>query len=791
MPCSRCKRRIPSRVLFLFLVTCCLNSSSVVVWGQSILGQAANDDSAKLDLRYKVIWNSDTGSYAYSPEKWGDLRVSLTNVRSEPREILCSTYFDQDPSLQYGRRVWLPAKSVMRISHPILIPKCDPEKGRNLSLHSLVLDVAASSEVMIRNEAGQLLHDAALIVTHGGRNTGVIGDVSIVASDPVNEIAELVSAARVEKTMTNRFSLLSDSFLPVDETVLETFDHLVIADNRIVDDFAGLSALRAWLHAGGRLWIMLDQVEPGVLKSLLGDDFAGYVADRVSLTSVRIDKTPVLSDTEILVGESVDYDDPIEMVRLVIPHVDVSYLVDGWPAAMTKSCGEGKLLITTLGARAWMHPRPPGTERNQDPQKTSNFVPNTPMSNITDEFFRVRQPDLFPRATIEPQVREYIGYSIPSWGSVVGILLGFSLCIVLLGIWLNRSHHLEHVSWIGSILAVVVSIGLLMIGRISRNSVPATLASIQFIQGMRGTDEIRTEGLLSVYQPEGSSSPTGATNGGRMIPDMTGFEGTSRRMVTTDLGAYHWENLPQPAGVRSTSFTRSESIVDRMQAVATFDSRGLHGKYSGRALVGSDAIIVTRHGRMGVNLASDGSFVGLPDDVFQPDQFLSARLLSDEQNRRRRTLQNLLTNPKRKDYPNRPQLMFWSEPWDNGFEFGEGLVRRGTSLIALPLQIERPPNGTEMVIPSPLVSYFNRRNPDGTLPSTMWDTAKKEWQERSTPGLSWLSFLVPRELLPVKIHRVRMDLTRWTGRDSRIEKRDRDESSNGHGSRRNIFDRDF
>ena len=768
MPSSFLISRYSFRTVIAAILMVSVVFSSPVARGQSDLARTSEDPSSRPEFQYKVIWSSDIGSYTYAPEKWGDLRVSLTNARPESREILCSTYFDQDPSLQFGRRVWLPAHSILRMSHPILIPKCDPNSGRNLNLHSLVLDVSTSKEVMLKNESGQLLHDSALLVTHGGRNTGIIGATSLVSSQSPSEIAELIAAARVEQRLPSKFALLSDPFWPADESVLNSFDQIVVTDHRIADDLAAIEALRAWMHAGGQLWVMLDRVDVTVLKRLMGDDFSGHVVDRVGLTSVRIDKSPVLSDTEILVGETVDYDDPVEMVRLVVSNVEVTHLVDGWPAVMTRSCGDGKLLITTVGPRAWMRPRPENSEKRDDPLMTSRNVLNAPMSDIAKEFFWVRSPELLPLAAMEPQVREYIGYSIPSWGRVVGTLLGFSVSIVLLGVWLQRMGHLEHVSWIGSILAVLVSLGLLMIGRISRHAIPATIASVQFLQGIRGTDEIRSQGALSIYQPEGSSFPIQATKGGRIVPDMTGYEGTTRRMVTTDLGRYHWEGLPQPAGLRSASFTQSESVEDRLEAHATFDSRGITGKYSGQRKVGTDAIIATRSGRMGVTLKSDGTFTGRVEDVFEQDQFLSASLLSDEQDRRRRTLEKLLTNPKRKDYPDRPQLMFWTDPWDHGFQFGDELTVRGMTLIALPLLMERPPNGTEMVIPSPLLNYFNRRNPDGPLPPTMWDSMRKEWQERSTPGSCWLSFMIPRELLPVTPRRARVDI-KVTGPVGRIE----------------------
>ncbi len=747
-----------------------------LTWGSCVSGQSdlpnagssppATDASSPAEVpgkspdefRFTVAWVSTGGSYIYVPEKWGELRINLVNNRDEPRDLMCATYFQDQPNLQFGRRVWVPAKSTLRISHPIVIPARDPSQGRALNLQSLVVDATEGGDVLVKNNTGQMLHDGALLVTFSGRNTGLIGTTGTDRDVPSAEVTDLIMATRVSQQLSNRYSLLLDQFLPADESELSSLDHLVLLENRITQDLAAMAALRHWLHQGGRLWIMMDQVDPIVLESLFGDDFKGHVVDRVGLTTVRIDKGPTLSNPDGDVGESTDHEEPVEFVRMVTSNIDVTHEVNGWPAAMTKAYGDGRVLITTLGPRGWMTARPPNSRQSEDPAFTSQWIPLTSMNDIASDFFAMREPELIAHSAMEPQVREYVGYTIPSWGLIVGTLIGFSLVLVLIALALLRSGRLESLGWIGSLLAIAVSIGLLSIGRSYRHGIPATVASIQVAQAMTGTDDVRTQGIVAVYQPEGSASPIQVTGGGRMMPDMSGLENSNRRMVTTDLGAWHWENLPQPPGLRATPFTRSETVVDRLEARASFDAQGMVGTYSGRLSPGSDSLIATRDGRLGVQLNGDGSFTARADDVFSKDQFLGAGLLSDEQDRRRRTLEKILANPKRKDYPDRPQLMFWSDQWKHGFQFGDAMKPQGTTLVAIPLILERPEIGSEFVIPSPLLTYRNQRNPDGSPPSTMWNHARKEWQERSVPATSWLNIQIPRELLPIQGTRLRIEM---------------------------------
>ena len=720
------------------------------------------------DFQFSVVRLSTGGSYLYAPEKWGDLHFSVVNAREEPREMICATSFDEQPLLQFGRRIWVPANSVLRVSHPVVIPKYDVSRGNVMNLHTVVLDASEKNEVFLKNDSGQNLHDAALFVTHSSQITGLIDSFSDGVDQLPEAISELIRTARISQQLTNQFVSLIDQFLPADASGLDCFDQIVIADNRITDDFAALAALRHWLHAGGHLWVMLDRADPIVLERLLGDEFSGQVLDRVGLTSVRVDRVPTLSDPAGMTGETVEYEEPIDLVRVVSSKMDVTHLVNGWPAVLTTTYGEGKVFITTLGARGWMKPAPPNVAKSSDLLRTSNFIVSTPMNEFASEFFRNRESELLPRTALEPQVREYVGYAIPSWSMIVGTLSGFATLLFAVGLMLLRAGRIEHLGWIGSLMAIAVSVILLSIGRSYRHGIPATVASVQFAQALQGTDETQTRGMVAVYQPEGTRSEIKVSGGGRIMPDMTGLENTARRMVSTDLGDWHWENLAQPAGLRASEFSRAETVVDRIEAHATFDANGLVGKYSGRIAPGTDALIATRSGRLAVTFDGPGRFVARASDVFEKDQYLSTDFVSDEQDRRRRTFEKLLANPKRTDYPGHPQLMFWTDQWDHGFDFGEGLKKRGSTLVAVPLMIDRPENGTRFVIPSTLLPYRNRFQPDGQPSSTMWNYGRKEWHERATPGTAWLRFQIPRELLPLTASQARI-VVKVTGPIGRIE----------------------
>ena len=232
------------------------------------------------------------GAYTYVPERWGELHINLVNSREEPRELMCVTYFDEQPQLQFGRRVWVPARSKIADLAPGFDAKMRAASaGRAISFHSLVFDNLADDE-LVKNETGQLLQDGALLVTKEGRATGVIGKIDSNGFSLPQDGITLIAAGRSCQDLSDKLTLLADQFLPADETSLNCFEHLVIVDDRVENDLAFLTALRHWLHSGGRLWIMLDRLEMRTVEALLGDGFRGHVVDRVGLTSVRVDQSP-------------------------------------------------------------------------------------------------------------------------------------------------------------------------------------------------------------------------------------------------------------------------------------------------------------------------------------------------------------------------------------------------------------------------------------------------------------------------------------------------------------------
>ncbi len=721
------------------------------VWLVLLSGLMATELRAQSEpstLNLNVARATSGGIHVYAPEKWALLHINVTNTSPEPREVTVATYFDVEPTLQFGRKVWVPGRSVLHTTQPVLVPKVSPKDGASLNYHSLVFDSNAGSEVLMRDEHSGLINDGAVLINHSPLLTGFIDSGSTANTATEREPYELLIATRLARQLDRRVGTVSVEGLPYDEQSLEAISNLVIVGDRLLGDVAAVAAIRRWMFGGGRVWLMLDRTDPRVLEMLLGDEANCHVIDRVELNSVRIDLDSDVRQQKI--NQTIEHETPVELARVTASGFDIRASVDGWPAALARTYGHGSLVVTTLGPRGWMTLRtkalPPG-----QPTSAYEMLPET--NGALGDFMLIRNPEFVSTNLLTDEVVSYIGYSIPSRGLIFGFLGGFVVAIGAVGLWLKRIDRIERLLWVVPILGALFGSSLIGIGFTNRHEIAPTSATVQVVQTVSGTDDVVLQGALATYHPEGSNAQFSATQGGRLMPSMKGLQGTTRRMIWTDMGQWHWENVPQTAGQVVVPFSQSVAQPQPVDVRMTLNQQGLVGHVFNAPAGLSDPAIVTRSGRIGVSLKSDGSITATNDQVFGRDQYIAANLLDDEQGRRREVLKNLLTNPQRRDFPDKPQLMAWTPAWDTGIKLSDEYRSRGSALCIFPLHLERPASGQEYVIPTPLLPYRMVARPDGRPSSQIFDVRRYEWRESASYSNIWLQFQIPTELLPSVMQR--------------------------------------
>ncbi|WP_145368353.1 hypothetical protein [Maioricimonas rarisocia] len=731
------------------------------------IGASADDRPGRaLDYRVAPVSADAGGVYAYSQGDWGVLHLQLVNRDDEPVELLCTTYFDHEPTLQYGRRVWMPAHSRLHTWHPIRVPLLDDRDQSTLPFHTQVTLQHGGREVLFEDEVGKVQSGSQLRLLRERYTTGLIGPMQEEPEGMVSPF-DVVMTGRLDQQLPRRLTLLGDRNLPADESGLQTLDQLVIADDRMLEDPAAMGAIRRWLYDGGNLWVMLDQVDPALLSVLLGDESGCSVVDTVTLTSLQFTGGP---DGRDVGTHEAEYERPLKLVRVILDDEQVPVLVNGWPAAFWKNCGAGRLMVTTLETTGWVRPRQENDPRSAGGQSLPTpYVPVPPFRELMGEFFLVTNEAPPVAETLEPYVREYVGYQVPSRGLVAGLLACFVCTVGGVGFWLMRIGRLERLAVIGPTAAIITAAALMLVGRQQRQAVPPTTAVLQLVRPVPGTDDVLISGTAGLYSPDAEETELAGTAGGWIQPDLSGTAGTIRRMIWTDLDRWQWENLPAPPALQTARLQAFVQTGERLTARAEFGPEGISGHFQmPGSTVPEDAVLVTSSGRIGVNLLGESRFEARSDAVLESEQYLQAGLLSDEQVRRSRLLKQILDQRRRASRTLDPTVYFWSQPWETGLQFRSQSQQVGAALVAVPLELRRPPAGTVVSLPSPLLTYREAIGPEGQLPTGLYDYRSGAWTRKSTPATAWLRVQVPQVLLPVAVETARITI-RMSGPVGRLD----------------------
>ncbi len=702
------------------------------------------------------------------PGDWGAVGVDLVNPADHPVEALSAIYFEKHPNLQFGRKLWVPARARLTTSYPVLTPGDLPRDKDRTEIHTILLDRTGKEEVLMRGLNGQMMGDATLSAGFERPITGIIDDIG----DDLG--GDMVMAMRLARNLTRRMAAFPGDFTPASQEYFQGLDHLALMSDRLAKDSGGLSAIREWLHNGGRLWIMLDQVQPETVHALLGDSFTyqpvDQAIDRIGLSKVAL-KSTLAGGLGIAVPPQ-EFEEPVDFVRVLTPQGTVIHTVDGWPASFQFPVGRGRVLCTTLGPRAWIRLRGPKDPKVNDVLKESRYIANEFLTELAFEFMGVpTEPPALKPADFHEFVSEQIGYRIVGRSLVLFVLGTFCVALIGIGSWLAYRDQLAMLGWIGPLAAAGAATILVLLGSWSRSAVPATAAIAQLAEVSEDADDIQMTGLMALYQPAESDSPLGARNGGVFLPDMSGQDGKTRRLVWTDLNAWHWENLTLPAGMRTAPFSYSGKLAKPISARATFGPTGLVGTLDAGPFqdLADGLVVMPGQPMLAAKIEANGKFSAGPQDVLAAGEYIGGTILSDELRRRRAIYKKLLeipgaaegtkldedtpalVNTPIRTYPTEPKLLVWGAPYDTQFVLPEGAQRVGSALITIPLKFEHPAPGTTMVIPAPCVTYVSGGN------SGAYIAREKRWMSAlNTASTTTLRFILPREVMPLKLKQAKL-----------------------------------
>jgi hypothetical protein len=692
-------------------------------------------------------------------ESWGAFDFNVINFSGTDRNVRVLVFYEGQPDVQYGRDLWVPARSEVAswlLAGPANAQR--PKHGREIQM--LLFDRTSGTNQLVLPRSAERVRSRMVPYRKREPFTTLMVDEEKDVREPFGRLPGTVSPADEALVLVRTFRLAQSlsEFVPIRDPgpltpapeAFDGIDHFVISTGRISEDPAGVRAMRQWLHRGGRVWVMLDRVDPQAVAGLLGDALDFEVVDRVGLTHFEVQAQQV-SRGGTLESLPQEHERPVTFTRVLLPaHERPRYTINGWPMWFTRQVGRGRVLFTTLGPRGWHRER-----KRAERSPYENFphipVPLDPFNVMADEFTLPLAEDGFAVGSFQATLTEEIGYSIASRYTAALIFGGFVLATLGLGLVLRRSQRAEWLGWLAPAGAIVTAGVFFFVGESSRRAVPATVAAGQVVDAGLDGREAAVRGLLALYRPDSGPAPIGTERGGLLTLDVQGLEGQARQQIMTDLDAWHFENLTLPAGVRMGSFQSTIPISATISAVARFGRRGIEGKLSSgpfREL--RDAVLHPADGRnLAIQLGPDGAFSAGPPEVLSPGQFLAGSLLSDEQQRRQEVYRDLLAPKERKGSQRtvrRDIVLAWARPIDMPFKLAADARTTGTALLVVPLRLERPAEGEQVLIPGPFIPY--RRVLDELL--VMPPPSGSETTEMD------LRFQLPDVVLPFKLDSARV-----------------------------------
>lgn len=641
--------------------------------------------------------------------KWDAFKFTVSSAGS-PREARVLAFYAGRPDAQFGRDVWVPADSALTSWLP-LGPAAADGANATRELKFQLIDRTGGADAVVLPGGDERLRSRLL---RYGKSSAVLMTDDLVTdtltpdalSRPETAAAQASLFARMFRVAMGQsqdVTIFNDRFLPPTPEALDGADLFVLAGNRLTGDPVGARTLRRWVQRGGTLWVMLDHTDPATVAPILGDDLLFSVADRTSLSFVRLLRAGDVSSKEAVR----EFDVPVGLARVRLGGPERAlFTVDGWPAAFSQPLGRGRVLFTTLGGRAWSRPRTAKDPPRQAMATTADAVaPTTALERLAFDLFPEPTPAGLTPADLDPLVSSEIGYQVPTRRTAGLILGGFVLAVVGLGVALRRTRRPEVIGWLVPAAAAAAAAAFFVLGTAARQAVPPTVGWAAVADVTPGVREAAVTGVAAVYRPASGPVTLTAADGGLLDLNAEGLDGQSRRLIQTDADTRAWENLALPAGVRTGTF-RGALPTGPVAAVARFGPAGVAGTFTAGNFPGpQDAVIFGPAGAAySPRLSAAGDFSAGPADELPPGQFVTGGEVTDRQQRRQDVYRKLLS-PVPRHMAGRPYFLAWADATTSPVSAVEGERKQGTVLLAVPVEFERPAAGTRVTVPAGFIPY--------------------------------------------------------------------------------------
>ncbi len=556
---------------------------------------------------------------------------------------------------------------------------------------------------------------------------------------------ELVLASRIDAGLSRVCVTLDGLPLPIHLSDWQGIDVIVIGNPEVLKDSSSIGALQQFMHHGGRIWVILDKVDTSLIEPLLERNQQCQTLDVVETNHFEI-TIPGSIDFSAE-ARTIDSDKPVKLKRVVQHGGRVTHAVDGWPAAIAWPVSQGELFVTALESHGWLTPRETLTSVDSDhSSKFSLPVWGNPLA------LKVHEPKHDTRL-VDDELQyplAHIGNPTVPRSLVSTILAAFCAVLVLIGVWRWLAGELRWMGILAPTLALIASVPLIMVAVVQRREMFDMVSMLQILTySSQGCGVLNEK--AAVYASSSRKMELHGNADGFALPSPT-IESGIRSLTTADFEKWSLSNDAWPTGTWRYS---TEMALDsgNFTARGVLSNQGLtvelpsHFKFPLE-----DAIIGYAPGTPSIGKAMQGNRSWQIDGSLPAggDRWTGESFLSEEQLRRAAIYQDIFNvrNPRR---PPTRSLFGWTDIQGQGATWDVDLVRRGSALVSLPIELVTPEVGTDVFIPYPLI----RIEQSATSSNSMYNASRAKWiEESSLDTQAIVAFSLPPEVVPLAASKI-------------------------------------
>jgi hypothetical protein len=628
--------------------------------------------------------------------------VEIQNSSSHGRTVHLLTGVPGYGGIKSRFRVWVPPKSSLRWTYPIMLPSLKLQKFSAIPISA---SISGGGEAVRGNQFIQNQRMRTAVVE--GRHP--------------NGIADIAAAMRRQMGLSKEMTYLTVNRFPLTAPPLLSIKRMYIGSAKSQMSGPQVQALRDWVLAGGRLWMNLDNAtDRHLAQAVLGGryDLAYVQTIRSAGYSYTVRARPRI----VKMARS-------RTLRCYFPgRSQVVVSADGWPMVMRYSLGRGQVWLNAMNWHALLTPR--GTA-------ISELWP------ATRDFFAAPARSRVPALALQ-MAANAIGYRVASRESVLLVFAGL-LALVAIGGWvMGRQGKGGLVGAFALAAAIVASGTLYALGRIERGPVPESESTVQLAVSSGKHSYITGQAALFAPEQINTSahvSAPGLTRWNRFLNSQR----NCRFDYSPNQAFIHVRHLIIPSGkvvdVRYAAFRRTATPQLAVQAVITrsgFAGRLLSKYHIDHAILGGPGgLMALQFSRVSGN---QSFFTSGDGQILPAGQYMSGVLLSrSDQREEALTAALLAAHPA-----HQPELLVWSGTMPAAWSLSKTQLRLCDTLIVLPFLPRLPAAGHSVLIPWPMVRLRIVRGPQGQMSAPVYNFDRRRWIAHMTiSGRVYMDYSVP------------------------------------------------